>query len=66
MHDKVYDLTEFKATHPGGPKILEKNSGSDCSALFEKFKHGDHARSMMDKYCIGRWQEYSYTMDRIR
>jgi len=37
IHNKVYDVTKFAASHPGGKKILLNKAGKDASAEFDKF-----------------------------
>ena len=32
---KVYDLSSFYPTHPGGPQIIMDNGGKDASQIFE-------------------------------
>lgn len=54
INGKVYDLTEFMARHPGGPKIIMKYAGKDALAIFNKF----HAPNFVEKYlnpedCLG-------------
>jgi predicted heme/steroid binding protein len=34
IEGSVYDVTDFIAEHPGGPKILKKNCGKDSTELF--------------------------------
>ena len=36
---KVYDLTDFYATHPGGPKIIEDHSGKNATQSFTDAGH---------------------------
>ncbi len=31
----VYDVTNFKDSHPGGKHIMEKHAGKDCTSEFE-------------------------------
>lgn len=58
IHDKVYDLTAFIDSHPGGVAILE-GCGRDATELFEtrpmgsKTPHSDKARTRLDEYYIG-------------
>lgn len=55
IHGNVYDLTTFMNDHPGGAKVLLKNSGlQDATSEFSKF----HPSDMIDKYlspglCLG-------------
>ena len=45
IHNKYYDLSEFKYMHPGGCKILEECEGIDATAAFESY----HALSNIGK-----------------
>ena len=53
IHDKVYDLTNYKS-HPGGFKVIQLCKAKDASEAFEKYHYplGD-ARKQMKKYQIG-------------
>jgi cytochrome b involved in lipid metabolism len=37
---KVLDVTGFQKEHPGGAKVLKKNSGKDASKMFHQL-HND-------------------------
>lgn len=49
VHGKVYDVTKFLSSHPGGKKVLLKASGTDASKQFDAF----HSASVMVKYGPG-------------
>lgn len=52
VHGKVYNVTEFLSSHPGGKKVLLRAAGTDATALFDKF----HSLSVLDQHkslCIG-------------
>jgi cytochrome b involved in lipid metabolism len=55
---KVYDVTEFIGSHPGGKAILE-GCGKDATELFETrpmgsgVPHSDRARGLREDYYIG-------------
>eukprot|EP01138_Halocafeteria_seosinensis_P015899 gb/GECG01016225.1/.p1 GENE.gb/GECG01016225.1/~~gb/GECG01016225.1/.p1 ORF type:complete len:143 (+),score=26.82 gb/GECG01016225.1/:1-429(+) len=53
IHDKVYDVTNFMADHPGGPEILLENAGKDATDEFEDTGHSQSARKMLPDYYIG-------------
>ena len=57
IHDKVYDITEFLAEHPGGEEILIENAGIDSTENFEDVGHSSDAREMLDEYVIGELHE---------
>jgi cytochrome b involved in lipid metabolism len=58
IHGKVYDVTHYIKSHPGGTAILE-GCGKDATDLFEirpmgsGLPHSDIARHIMQKYYIG-------------
>lgn len=58
ISDKVYEVTEFVTSHPGGQALLE-GCGIDATELFQtrpmgsKTPHSDKAKSLLDKYFIG-------------
>mmetsp|Transcript_1454 Transcript_1454/g.6360 ORF Transcript_1454/g.6360 Transcript_1454/m.6360 type:complete len:252 (-) Transcript_1454:1164-1919(-) len=39
----IYDLTDFRGSHPGGADILNSAAGSDATRLFELAAHSTHA-----------------------
>jgi alkylation response protein AidB-like acyl-CoA dehydrogenase len=45
VHDKVYDVTNFLAEHPGGKKPILKCAGQDATKQFDAF----HNLSTLDK-----------------
>jgi len=58
VHGKVYDLTNFVASHPGGPMIYD-GAGGDCTSMWESY----HPLAMTkagppEKYCIGEVRNY--------
>lgn len=46
VHGKVYDVTEFLPSHPGGTKIILKFAGKDATKKFEPI----HPPDTLDKY----------------
>ena len=58
IHDKVYDVTNFLDSHPGGEAIYE-GCGTDATILFEtrpqgsSTPHSATARSLLEQYYIG-------------
>jgi len=58
INGKVYNVTEYIASHPGGKAILQ-GCGQDATTLFEtrpmgsKTPHSDKARTKLEKYYIG-------------
>ena len=62
LNEKVYDVTEFVSSHPGGKAILE-GCGKDATELFETrpmgsgTEHSQRARTLSQKYIIGDLEE---------
>uniref|UniRef100_A0A6U4YV90 Cytochrome-b5 reductase n=1 Tax=Hemiselmis andersenii TaxID=464988 RepID=A0A6U4YV90_HEMAN len=52
---KVYDVTKWQQSHPGGSAALKMVGGRDCTAGFSS-KHGPEAWPMLANYCIGQVQ----------
>jgi hypothetical protein len=48
----VYDLTDFKAKHPGGEEILNEWNGNDASQIFSLALHSSFAHELMKEYMI--------------
>eukprot|EP00808_Paulinella_micropora_P027605 g28368.t1 len=46
VEDKVYNVTEFLPSHPGGAKILLKQGGRDATKLFHMY----HKPSVLGRY----------------
>jgi len=57
IDDKIYDLTDFAAEHPGGSHVLEENAGREATQEFEDAGHSDDARAMMKDFLIGQLAE---------
>ena len=54
LDDYVYDVREFVPRHPGGAKVLKPHLGKNISRLFRVVGHSANARSIAEKYCVGR------------
>lgn len=58
IHGKVYDVTEFISSHPGGKALLE-GCGKDATGLYETRPmgsgkpHSQKARDLLPKYYVG-------------
>jgi stearoyl-CoA desaturase (delta-9 desaturase) len=52
----VYDVTEFKKTHPGGEKMISIRLGTDCTEAFNGgvYNHGFGARHWLSLLKVGR------------
>lgn len=53
LENKVYDLTEYAPTHPGGPGYLTMNAGLDGTDPFTGFHVSVDARPEVKEYYIG-------------
>lgn len=54
IHGKVYNVTTFYQTHPGGDDIILNNAGKDATAAFDKAGHSEDAHDYMLDYVIGK------------
>ena len=54
IHGKVYDLTKFYETHPGGDEVILKVAGTDASVDYDKADHSMDAKEYMLDYLIGK------------
>mmetsp|Transcript_11317 Transcript_11317/g.42265 ORF Transcript_11317/g.42265 Transcript_11317/m.42265 type:complete len:137 (+) Transcript_11317:129-539(+) len=50
---KVYDVTKYMDSHPGGRDVLEDVAGEDADESFEDMGHSEEARNIMKKYLLG-------------
>jgi cytochrome b involved in lipid metabolism len=53
VNGRVYDVTRFLYKHPGGPKILLQNCGTDASKLFNGKPHRPNALNLVKKLFLG-------------
>lgn len=53
LHNKVYDITSFLDSHPGGRDILLWNAGQDATKAFDGNNHSAEAKKMVNKFYIG-------------
>ncbi len=56
---KVYDITPYIRSHPGGASMITMNCGKDASAAYstkggEGKDHSGGAKAMLDSYFIGK------------
>eukprot|EP01063_Lacrimia_lanifica_P020750 TRINITY_DN28041_c0_g1_i1.p1 TRINITY_DN28041_c0_g1~~TRINITY_DN28041_c0_g1_i1.p1 ORF type:complete len:482 (+),score=125.93 TRINITY_DN28041_c0_g1_i1:40-1485(+) len=49
---KVYDVTQFAASHPGGVNVLLEYGGKDATKLFEKY-HSRKAAAHAEQFLLG-------------
>ena len=55
---KVYNVTSYIQSHPGGKNVFIRNAGKDVSFGFSKVNHGDKAYDIMDQLLIGEVKVY--------
>ncbi|KAJ8143360.1 hypothetical protein OXX80_001087 [Metschnikowia pulcherrima] len=53
IYNKVYDLTNFSTSHPGGAEVLFDCGGVDATEAFEDVGHSKIACDMLEPYLIG-------------
>lgn len=53
IHDKVYNVENFRNEHPGGEEILQQHRGVDASEDFDDIGHSNEAYGLMNKYRVG-------------
>lgn len=59
LYGEVYDVTKFKDDHPGGPEIMQENSGGDATESFEEVFHSQAAREQVKAFHIGSLEGYT-------
>ena len=52
IHGKVYDFSEWKDRHPGGPFVARMYGGKDATAEFGTY-HSKLAEKHMAHFCVG-------------
>lgn len=57
FESQVYDWTEFKQTHPGGPKLIDDLVGKDITEEFYDAEHSKIALRLLSQLKIGRISE---------
>ena len=59
IHSRVYDVTSFLYTHPGGEFVLMEHGGwVDATKVFELSYHSAQAREMMKAYLLWDPEEH--------
>ncbi len=53
IHGKVYDFSEWKDHHPGGPFVARMYGGKDATAEFGTY-HSRLAEKHMEHFCVGK------------
>ena len=55
VNGRVYDVTKFLSSHPGGAQALSKpgRAGCDVTPAFERIGHSAHARALLETMLVG-------------
>ncbi|XP_055917993.1 uncharacterized protein LOC129950174 [Eupeodes corollae] len=53
LYDRVYDVTKFLFSHPGGEDVILDHAGRDATLAFHGTGHSKHATNMLRDYLIG-------------
>jgi cytochrome b involved in lipid metabolism len=53
IHDKVYDVTKYLDTHPGGAEVILDTAGHNATDMFEDIGHSKGARRQLEKFQVG-------------
>ena len=56
IRGKVYDISEWKDHHPGGPFVARMHAGKDATAGFGDY-HTRSAERHMEHFCVGELVE---------
>lgn len=54
IYGKVYDVTEWQHSHPGGDFILQDYGGKDASKMFRSVQHSPDALGFRDNFLIAK------------
>ncbi len=58
INKKVYDVSKYMGTHPGGSDIILSNShGKDATEEYDNADHTKRAKEMLKDYYIGELGE---------
>jgi len=61
IDNKVYDVTQFASTHPGGMDLLKIAAGRDCTQLFSCYHNMSSKPSLLlPKFQIGELETYEF------
>merc|ERR1719341_2433481 len=53
VYDRVYDVTEYLARHPGGEEVMMEYVGYDATIAFRGVGHSQAAFRALEKYLVG-------------
>ena len=60
IHDKIYDLTNFKQQHPGGSDVICEYNGLDATSIFDGATHSTIAIEYSRNFLLFSNQHYFY------
>ena len=60
IHSRVYNLSEYLPSHPGGRWIILKHAGKDATEAFEYTIHSPIAIEKMEELLIGEVDENTF------
>ncbi|XP_055836433.1 uncharacterized protein LOC129905084 [Episyrphus balteatus] len=53
LYDRVYDVTKFLYSHPGGEDVILDHAGRDATLAFHGTGHSKAATHMLRDYLVG-------------
>lgn len=59
IHNKVYDVTKWADTHPGGD-IIKLGGGTNATAMFEMYHPRMVHHAILEKYVVGKMEQDSF------
>lgn len=65
VHGKVYDVTPFVNSHPGGPEVLFEYAGTDCTESFDEVGHSQDSIDMLKPLCKGVISEQDIVSEEV-
>lgn len=57
VEGKIYDMSVYANSHPGGAEVIKAVAGGDATTEFESTGHSDQAKDIAKKYHIGDLSE---------
>ena len=60
IYDKVYDVTEFLSSHPGGEDVMLEYLGYDATLAFRGVGHSKAAARMLKRFIFVKLKTNSF------
>jgi cytochrome b involved in lipid metabolism len=57
VYGKVYDVTEWKHSHPGGDFVLQEFGGKDASEVFRSVQHSPDALALRPNFMVAKLEK---------